>query len=289
MSCQNNSNKNVAAAVKGGISSLGSKAAYVAGTAGGATAGAAVGSLFVPMVGTAVGGVVGGWAGAKLVARAQRKRIERREEAAWQGSSPGIKAVSQRDRRLAKARESYQKQDANLRAQKAGIEDKYQRVRKKGIEAVSGARGQGLKGLATSPEAKAAGGAVLSGVAKVAGLAVIEEMGGYSQSRPPAQRTQRAAARLGREAIRGAGGMKGRVEEAREKAWLSTPEGKTTQEKYESDMKAWQRKKSEFGRQYALAREKVEGQYELARDEFMRKRKAGPAATVTADAAAGGH
>ena len=244
--------------------------------------GAAAGSLFSPVVGTAVGGVVGGWAGAKLVARVQRKRIERREEAAWQGSSPGIKAVSQRDRKLAKAKESYQKQDAKLRAQKAGIEDKYQQVRKKGFEAVSGTRGQGLKGLATSPEAKAAGGAVFSGVAKVAGLAVVEEMGGYAQGRSPGHRTQRAAARLGREAIRGAGGMKGRVEEAREKAWLSTQEGNATQEKYESDMKAWQRKKSALGRQYALAREKVEGQYELARDEFVRKYKARPAAVASA-------
>jgi septal ring factor EnvC (AmiA/AmiB activator) len=85
--------------------------------------------------------------------------------------------------------------------------------------------------------------------------------------------------------------MKGRVQEAREKAWLSTPEGKKTQEKYESDMKAWQRKKSEFGRQYAMARDKVEGQYELVRDEFRRKRKARPAATATATATttAGGH
>ncbi len=277
MSCQSNSNKvssSGGAAAGSGISSFGSRAAYAGGVIGGAMMGGMVGNAIFPGPGTAAGLLIGGWAGARLTNRARQKKAGRRAEQTWQRSDKGIAAVTKRDRALSKAKANYAKEGAKLVARKTELTDQYKQARAHGMAAVSGTRGQGLRGLVTSPEAKAAGSAFMTGATKVAGALIVENQTRKPGNLPPGQRTHRAMGKAGRETLRQAGQMKGRVQTAREQAWLNTPEGRATNDQFQADMKAYQRKRSELARTYNLSRGKIEGKYALVRDKFLRQHQA---------------
>ncbi len=249
MSCQQNAAKVAAkAGVRNGVSKTANKIAYAVGAAittatgagvGGAI-GAGIGSILGPpgtVTGAGVGTVVGGRVGYR-VARDTRDRIRevsRRaaEEKAWKDSRAGQRAVKTRTTQLQRAGEAYKATTTKIEARQETSVKQYQAAKKEWLAQNAGLNAalKSPKEAVMSPEGKAAAAGVLQGALNVAGQ-VLSEAG--QTSRPggqPGPAGRDLGRRVGQETVRQARQYRSRVEEARQKAWLDSPEGQVTEAK----------------------------------------------------------
>ncbi len=116
-----------------------------------------------------------------------------------------------------------------------------------------------------SPEGKAAATGVLQGALNVAGQ-VLSETGQTSRSGGQAGRD--LGRRVGQETVRQARQYRSRVEEAKQKAWLGSPEGQVTEAKYKKSMSKLKAHQEKAADAYNQRRMTLNRSYNTARSNF---------------------
>lgn len=171
MSCQSNANRSAGAAVKTGIARLANLAAYSAAIGGGAVLGGGLGSTLGPL-GTVGGVLLGGALGYRGVRAVKEQRARKAEEAAWQNSSAGQKAVKARGQALQKVRTAYQQEMAGLKEQKGEIETEYQAAKTTWLAQQTS---KSAKAALSSPEARAVSNVITTAAITTAALGIAGE------------------------------------------------------------------------------------------------------------------
>ncbi len=287
MSCQQNAGQAAKASARNGVSKTANKVAYAVGaaltTAAGAGVGgmigAGIGSILGPpgtVAGAGVGAVAGGRMGYRVArdTRDKIREVSRRAaaEKAWKDSRAGQRAVKSRTTQLQRAGEAYKARTAKLEARQETSVKQYQVAKKEWLAQNTGLNAalKSPKEAVISPEGKAAAAGVLQGALNVAGQ-VLSEAG--QTSRPGGQASGPAGRDLGRrvgqETVRQARQYRSRVEEARQKAWLGSPEGQVTEAKYKKTMKKLKTQQEAAAGAYNRRRTTINRSYNTSRSNFL--------------------